>query len=200
MATSPIICENIWHVYPGDVLALKETSLEVKAGEVLGIVGQNGSGKTTLVKHFNGLLMPTEGRVIVNGLETHQHSVHTLSQHVGYVFQNPNHQLFATKVRTELAFGPKNVELPPDEIEARVQHATEFFDLEPLLDNHPYRLSFPLRKIVAMASIYAMQPQSLFWMSLLPDKTTKGPTWSVNWSTGYDRMVVRSSSSHTIWL
>ena len=146
------------HLYPGGVLALKETNLSVKAGEVLGVVGQNGSGKTTLVKHFNGLLRPTSGRLLIMGAASAKQPVHLLARHVGYVFQNPNHQLFATSVRAELEFGPANLGLPPEEIKARVAEATEFFELTQLLDRHPYRLAFPLRKLVGMASVYAMGP------------------------------------------
>jgi energy-coupling factor transport system ATP-binding protein len=158
MSQPPIICEHITHVYPGGVLALKETNLEIQRGEVLGVVGQNGSGKTTLVKHFNGLLRPTTGRLLVNGQDSRPLPIHELAGQVGYVFQNPNHQLFASTVLAELQFGPSNLGLSPQEIEARVQQAVEFFDIKDLLDRHPYRLAFPLRKLVAMASIYAMGP------------------------------------------
>jgi energy-coupling factor transport system ATP-binding protein len=153
-----VVCERLVHVYPGGVLALKETNLEIHTGEVLGVVGQNGSGKTTLVKHFNGLLRPSAGRIFVNGQDTQARPVHELARHVGYVFQNPNHQLFASTVQAELRFGPGNLDLPPQEIESRVQQAVEFFGIGHLLETHPYRLAFPLRKLVAMASIYAMGP------------------------------------------
>jgi energy-coupling factor transport system ATP-binding protein len=158
MSQSPIVCDHITHVYPGGVLALKETNLEITAGEVLGVVGQNGSGKTTLVKHFNGLLRPTSGKLLINGEGAKSKPIHELAGKVGYVFQNPNHQLFATTVKAELEFGPTNLGLSPDEIEKRVQQAVEFFDIKHLLESHPYRLAFPLRKLVAMASIYTMGP------------------------------------------
>jgi energy-coupling factor transport system ATP-binding protein len=157
-AADPIVVEHVTHVYPGGVLALKETNLRVRAGEVLGVVGQNGSGKTTLVKHFNGLLRPSSGKLLIMGKDSATQPVHLLARHVGYVFQNPNHQLFATSVQAELAFGPTNLGLPPEEIKARVAEATEFFELAPLLERHPYRLAFPLRKLVGMASVYAMGP------------------------------------------
>ncbi len=158
MTDKIIRCESLWHIYPGDITALKETNLEIQRGEVLGVVGQNGSGKTTLVKHFNGLLKPSKGRVWVDGLDTRESSVNELSRRVGYVFQNPNHQLFATRVDTELSFGPKNIGLSEAQIEQRVQEAADFFAIHNVMDQHPYRLSFPSRKLVAMASIYAMRP------------------------------------------
>ena len=158
MAEHAILCEDLWHVYPGDVIALQNANLAVHKGEILGVVGQNGSGKTTLVKHFNGLLKPTRGRVLIAGQDSSKRPVHELARHAGYVFQNPNHQLFATTVAAELAFGPKNFGLKPKEVEARVADAVEFFDIAPLLEQHPYRVSFPMRKLIAMASIYTMQP------------------------------------------
>lgn len=156
----PIIqVQNLTHIYPtGNVVAIKNISLEIKQGEIVGVIGQNGSGKTTLVKHFVGLLKPTQGKVIINGQDTTPLRVQKIAAHVGYVYQNPNHQLFARTVREELAFGPRNLDLPEDEVNDRVEKATEFFNLQDMLEMHPYRISFPLRKLVGMASIYTMQP------------------------------------------
>jgi energy-coupling factor transport system ATP-binding protein len=156
----PIIkVEDLTHIYPtGQVVAVKDISLEINPGEIVGVIGQNGSGKTTLVKHFIGLLKPTSGKVIVNGKDTAPLRVQQIAANVGYVYQNPNHQLFARTVREELAFGPRNLDLPEDEVNARVEQAVEFFHLEELLELHPYRISFPLRKLVGMASIYTMRP------------------------------------------
>jgi len=156
----PVIkVEDLWHIYSkGNVTALKGVSLEIEPGEIVGIIGQNGSGKTTLVKHFVGLLKPTRGFVYVNGEDTTPLKVQQLAAKVGYVYQNPNHQLFARTVKDELEFGPQNLGLSEEEIEDRVQKAVKFFKLEEYLDLHPYRISFPLRKLVGMASIYTMKP------------------------------------------
>jgi energy-coupling factor transport system ATP-binding protein len=156
----PVIkVENLWHVYPkGNVTALKGISLDINPGEIIGVIGQNGSGKTTMVKHFVGLLKPTKGVVYVNGEDTAPLKVQDLATKVGYVYQNPNHQLFARTVKDELEFGPQNLGLPEDEIKERVDQAVAFFGLEDFLDIHPYRISFPLRKLVGMASIYTMKP------------------------------------------
>src|SRR5690606_24692496 len=114
------------YVYPtGNVVALGGVDLDVDHGEIIGIIGQNGSGKTTLTKLFNGLLKPTEGTVVINGVNTAHHSVQQMAPHVGYVFQNPNHQLFARTVDDELQFGPRNIGVPEDEIRARVDEAIE---------------------------------------------------------------------------
>jgi len=143
----------------GAVLALDGVSLEIPEGQSVGIVGQNGSGKTTLTKLLNGLLKPTSGSIVVDGKDTAKNSVQQMSSTVGYVFQNPNHQLFAPSVTAELAFGPTNLKLPPEEIAERIAHALEFFDIKQYAEMHPYRLSFPLRKLVGIASVFTMGPK-----------------------------------------
>jgi energy-coupling factor transport system ATP-binding protein len=158
MADSVIVCENLWHIYPGGILALQEANLKIDSGEIVGVIGQNGSGKTTLVKHFNGLLKPTRGKVLVKGMDTAGMRIQQLARNVGYVFQNPNHQLFARTVEAELEFGPRNLGVPEEEVIERREKAIEFFRLEEFRLNHPYRIGFPLRKLVGMASIYTMRP------------------------------------------
>lgn len=154
-----VVVDHLTHIYPrGNVLALDDVSLSIEPGEIVGVVGQNGSGKTTLSKHLNGLLKPTSGTVTVNGVVTTNRKVQELAAHVGYVFQNPNHQLFASTVEDDLAFGPQNLGLSPDEVAERVERAIEFFGLEPVRKLHPYRISFPLRKLVGIAGIYTMRP------------------------------------------
>jgi energy-coupling factor transport system ATP-binding protein len=154
-----VVVDHLTHVYPrGNVMALEDVSVSIGRGEIVGVVGQNGSGKTTLSKHLNGLLKPTSGRVVVNGIDTAGKRVQELAAHVGYVFQNPNHQLFATTVEADLAFGPRNLGLAEDEVQARVERAIEFFGLQHVRELHPYRISFPMRKLVGIAGIYTMQP------------------------------------------
>lgn len=159
MAENLIVCDHLWHTYAGEITAIRDVTLTIRSGEVVGIIGQNGSGKTTLVKHFNGLLKPTQGTVTVDGMDVASHGVHVLSRVAGYVFQNPNHQLFATSVDEELAFGPTNLGLEEGAVKDAVEHAVEFFNLERHRKTHPYRLSFPMRKMVALAAVYAMQPK-----------------------------------------
>jgi energy-coupling factor transport system ATP-binding protein len=152
------------YVYPtGNVVALGGVDLKVDHGEILGIIGQNGSGKTTLTKLFNGLLKPTAGKVVINGVDTNGHTVQQMAAHVGYVFQNPNHQLFARTVQAELEFGPRNIGVPEDEIAERVAEAIEFFGLTGVIEEHPYRVSFPIRKLVGIASIVTMRPSILIF-------------------------------------
>lgn len=159
--SEPIIrCEDVWHIYStGNVVAVRDINLRIDRQEIVGIIGQNGSGKTTLVKHFNGLLKPTKGTVYIDGKDTGPLRVQTLAETVGYVYQNPNHQLFARTVVDELEFGPRNLGLSEEEISERREQAIEFFGLEAYRDRHPYRIGFPLRKLVGMASIYTMKPK-----------------------------------------
>lgn len=156
-----VAIENVGFAYPGGVVALDAISLEIARGTGLGVVGQNGSGKTTLAKHLNGLLRPTTGRVVVEGLDTARHPVRALARHVGYVFQNPGHQLFARTVAAELAFGPRNLGVSADEIDARIAAVAETLDLADVLTVHPYRLPLPIRKLVTIASVLTMSPRVL---------------------------------------
>uniref|UniRef100_A0A7C1PM07 ABC transporter ATP-binding protein n=1 Tax=Thermofilum pendens TaxID=2269 RepID=A0A7C1PM07_THEPE len=103
---------DLYYTYPGGVEALKGVNLEVYHGEVLAIMGENGAGKTTLVKHFNGILKPSRGQVLVKGIDTRHASVAELSRIVGFVFQNPDHQLFADTVYEEVAFALRNFGYP----------------------------------------------------------------------------------------
>ena len=111
MNETKIVCNSLSHTYPNGVEAVADVNVSIEQGEVISVVGQNGSGKTTLVKHFNGLLKPTTGNVMVGDLDTLENSVGLLARSVGYVFQNPNHQIFAASVKEELSFGLKNIEL-----------------------------------------------------------------------------------------
>jgi len=159
MAEPIVVCKDLWHTYSGGIVALQKVNLSIQKGEIIGVVGQNGSGKTTLVKHFNGLLKPTQGIVLVDGEDTAPLKIQYLSKKVGYVFQNPNHQLFARTIELELQFGPENQGLTAEAVIERREKAIEFFGLQDIRQSHPYRIGFPLRKLVGMAAIYTMQPK-----------------------------------------
>lgn len=151
-----ITIDNLSFRYPNGVLALRGISLEIGAGEQVAIIGQNGAGKTTLVKHLNGLLLPSEGRVLIGDWDTRQHSVAKLAQRVGYVFQNPDEQLFTKTVADEVAFGPRNLGYSESRIQALVEDALNLTQLQALRTANPYDLSPTWRKMVAVASILAM--------------------------------------------
>ncbi|MCL4424236.1 MAG: ATP-binding cassette domain-containing protein [Firmicutes bacterium] len=153
-----LVASNLSHTYPNGAQALKGVTLTVKDGEFIGLIGQNGSGKTTLVKHFNGLLRPTGGSLTFRGRDTKTMPASLLSASVGYVFQNPDHQIFANTVYDEVAFGPRNLKRPPKLVDEQVRRAVAFMDLEPYLLEHPQSLSRGQRQRLAIAGVLAMQP------------------------------------------
>jgi energy-coupling factor transport system ATP-binding protein len=147
---------SLTFTFPSGITALSEVSLDIPAGAGVGVVGQNGAGKTTLVKHLNGLLRPTSGSVRVGDWETRQHSVAQLATRVGYVFQNPDDQLFQSTLRAEIIFGPKNLGYPTERAESAAQAALELVELTHAADSHPYDLTPGERKRAALASVLAM--------------------------------------------
>src|SRR5215207_87093 len=154
--------------YGEPVIELEGVDLTVRRGEFLAILGQNGSGKTTLVKHFNGLLKPTEGTVLAGGEETVKQGLRRLGQTVGYVFQNPDHQIFSDTVFDEVAFGPKIRDMDEGEIEERVQEALAAVSLDGRGDEDPFGLTKGERQRVAVASVLAVRPEVL----ILDEPTT----------------------------
>ncbi len=147
---------NLHFSYPTGLQALIGISLTVESGEQVAIVGQNGAGKTTLVKHLNGLLQPTSGYVRIGDWDTKEHSVAKLAKRVGYVFQNPDEQLFSKNVGTEVAFGPRNLGFSAEQVEGQVKDALAMTELSDKTETNPYDLSPTWRKMVAIASILSM--------------------------------------------
>lgn len=156
-----ISTQGLVHVYEAGTLALRGVSIEIRRGDFLALIGQNGSGKTTLVKHFNGLLRPTQGTVTVLGLDASRASVRELSTKVGYCFQNPDHQICTDSVKKELEFGPRNLELPEEEIQKRVKEVSDAIGLERMLNDNPFNRSKGERQRIAVASVLTMKPDVL---------------------------------------
>jgi energy-coupling factor transport system ATP-binding protein len=156
-----IEAQQISYAYPNKVEALKGVSLTIKDGEFVAIMGQNGAGKSTLVKHFNGLLKPSQGKVLVDGVETTKSSVAALARNVGFVFQNPDHQLFSETVEEEIAFALKNFGFKSEIVEQRVTWALNLLSLTQYRKTSPFLLSGGERKRVALASVLAWDPQTL---------------------------------------
>jgi len=158
---SPFIqVNNLDFTYPDGTKALENINASVNIGEFIALIGQNGSGKTTLSKLLNGLYKPTSGDVIVDRLNSKTTPIVQMVRRVGYVFQNPDHQLFNNNCWDEIAYGPRNIELPEDEVKIRVEEATKVVGLpEIYFEEHPFFLSKGLRQRVAIASILALRPQ-----------------------------------------
>jgi energy-coupling factor transport system ATP-binding protein len=158
--------------FPDGTEAIKGVNLEVRNGEFLAIIGQNGCGKTTLVKQFNGLLRPTEGDVVVEGINTKEATIARLSRMVGYAFQNPDHQIFSTSIFDEIAFGLRNLGFPESETAGGVKKALASMRLEGREKDNPLFLAKGERQRVAIASVLVMSPHVL-----VLDEPTTGQDW-----------------------
>lgn len=160
--------KNVDFIYnegvPGEVYALKDVNLKIGSHEVIGLIGQTGSGKSTLVQLLNGLLIPTRGDVIVDGINTRDKAKRrNIRFKVGLVFQYPEHQLFEESIAKDIAFGPKNMKLEEDEIDRRVKESMGKvgLDYETYKDVSPFEISGGQQRRVAVAGIISMNPKVL---------------------------------------
>ena len=145
-----------------DKYALKGVNLEVKKGEFLVVLGHNGSGKSTIAKHINALLLPSEGKVIVDGLDTSdENNLWNIRSKAGMVFQNPDNQLVATIVEEDVAFGPENLGIEPKEIRRRVDESLDRVGMSEYKRHAPHLLSGGQKQRVAIAGVLAMQPECI---------------------------------------
>ena len=156
-----ISLENVSFKYPSGELVLQSVNLSIDSGQFVAIMGENGAGKTTLAKHLNGLLKPTEGKVLVDGEDTRKKSVAALSRKVGLVFQNPDHLLFSETVRDEVAFALRNFGYSNEIIQKQVSKTLEALDLMSYADTSPFLLSGGERKRAALAAVLAWEPDYL---------------------------------------
>jgi energy-coupling factor transporter ATP-binding protein EcfA2 len=153
--------DGLAHRYPNGVEALRGVSLRFRPGEAVAILGQNGSGKTTLAKHLNGLLRPDRGDVRLDGRSTRSVRVDELAATVGFVFQNPDDQLFERTVEREASFGPRNLGWDASTIRRMVERSLDAVGLSDVVDTNPYDLDLSRRKLVSLASVLAMNPAVL---------------------------------------
>ena len=162
MSSEPIVrISGLFHSYEEGVPALDGVDLEIADNALVAVIGQNGSGKTTLAKHLNGLLRPTSGRVTVAGQDTATTPVARLALTVGYVFQNPDHQIFSGTTREEIGFGLRNLGLGEEVIRERTAESLDVFGLAHCAEVPPAILGYGLRRKVTVASVYAMRPPVL---------------------------------------
>lgn len=164
----PITLNHVSHVYqrgtPFEWRALDDVCLEIPEGQFWGIIGATGSGKSTLIQHMNGLLKPTSGKVLVDGIDLASRGadLKQVRRKVGLVFQYPEHQLFGETIYEDVAFGPRNLKLGADEVERRVLRAMQLVGLdESFRDRSPFGLSGGQARRVALAGVLAMEPKVL---------------------------------------
>ncbi|MHB9111937.1 MAG: energy-coupling factor ABC transporter ATP-binding protein [Thermoleophilia bacterium] len=153
--------ENLEFTYPGGAHALDGISLDVPEGSFLAIMGANGSGKSTLLKHLNGLLTAQSGSVRIAGIEVNRKSFDEVNRLVGFVFQDPNDQIFAPTVREDIGYGPRNLGLDEDETARRVEKAAAQVAIADLLDRPIHHLSYGQKKRLSIAGVLAMEPKVL---------------------------------------
>jgi len=164
-----IIIENLTHVYmpktPFETIALDNVNLELEEGKFYALIGHTGSGKSTLIQHLNGLLKPTSGKIIIDGIDiTDKKTVMSeVRKRVGLVFQYPEYQLFEETIAKDIAFGPKNLGLSEEEVSKRVKRAMEMvgLDYEKFKDLSPFEISGGQKRRVAIAGVVAMEPKVL---------------------------------------
>jgi energy-coupling factor transport system ATP-binding protein len=166
-ASAILEVRDLHHRYADGREALAGVSLAIGWGEFVALIGRNGSGKTTLAKHLNGLLAPSTGQILLDGRDVGGQPLEQVAQRVGYVFQDPDHQLFAATVGDEVAFGPRNLRLPPAEIETRVAEALAAVGLAER-EADPFVLDKGARQRLAVASVLALRPDVL----ILDEPTT----------------------------
>lgn len=148
---------DLTHIYSSQVTALKGINLEIPRGDCLAIIGENGAGKTTLAKQLNGLLKPSQGEVWIGKHNTAKLTPAKTARYVGYAFQNPDQQLFASKVLDEVRFGPSNLGYSAQEITDFTYQALAAVGLEDEMEKHPYDLHLSDRKLLSLAAVLAMQ-------------------------------------------
>ncbi len=162
----PIKIENLYYTYMGggpfEKNALHDVNIEINDGSFIGIIGHTGSGKSTLIQHFNGILKPTKGQVVINGIDTKQKNLKELRRQVGIVFQYPEHQLFEETVKKDISFGLLKLGISQNEIDERVMAAIQSVGLdESVLEKSPFEISGGQKRRVAIAGVVAMMPQIL---------------------------------------
>ncbi|MBR5496314.1 MAG: energy-coupling factor transporter ATPase [Oscillospiraceae bacterium] len=185
--------ENLTHTYsadtPFEVAAIEDINLQIEQGEFVGVIGHTGSGKSTLIQHLNGLLKPNEGKVYIDGEDIFSDKKTLVATRfkVGLVFQYPEYQLFEETVYADIAYGPKNMGLSEQEVDASVKEAAEFVGISPeLLSKSPFELSGGQKRRVAIAGVIAMKPKVL-----ILDEPTAGLD-----PKGRDKILDRISAYH----
>lgn len=180
--------KDVHYSYPSGVEALKGVSFRIGHGEKVALLGRNGAGKSTLLLQTNGLLMPASGTVDIGGVKVTRKTLPIVRQSVGMVFQNPDDQLFMPTVEEDVAFGPLNMRLPPEDVEKRVEEALRMVGCEDLRRRQPSRLSGGQRRRVAIATVLSMYPSVL---------VLDEPTSNLDWGAREQLIEILEGFGHT---
>ncbi len=170
-----VFLKDVSFAYPNGFVAIDNVTMEIKKGENVAIVGQNGAGKTTLVKMCNGLLRPTKGEVMIGDMNTKNHTTAQVSRKVGYVFQNPDDQIFHSSVYDEVVFGPKMMKLGDKKVEELVDYALKITGMDVFKNENPYNLPLSTRKFITIAAVIAMDTEVMIF-----DEPTAGQDFEGN--------------------
>lgn len=153
--------KGLKYTYPDGTVALKDINLDIEKGKKVAILGSNGSGKSTLLQHLNGLIIPQEGRIKINGIEVNKENLNEIRRKLGFVFDNPDNQLFATTVFEDVAFGPRNLKLEESVVFNRVDKVLSIVGIKELMEKQPHNLSLGQKRKAAIAGVLAMEPEVL---------------------------------------
>lgn len=186
---------NLKYAYSDGTVALENINLKIQEGDFVALIGQNGCGKTTLSKCLNGIFKPTNGEVFIDDLDVSQKGINReLVKKIGYVFQNPDHQLFNSTVYDEIAYAPRNIKLSEDEVDLRVKEAAKISGVkEELFKNHPFFLVKGLRQRVAIASILSLKPKII-----IVDEPTTGQDYKQSLEVMEFLRMLNKDYGHTI--
>ncbi|GKX31789.1 ABC transporter ATP-binding protein [Vallitalea longa] len=154
---------NVTFAYPNGFVAVDEANININKNENVAIIGQNGAGKTTTVKMFNGLLKPTKGDVLIGDMNTKDYTTAQISRKVGYVFQNPDDQIFHSTVYDEVVFGPRMMKIEKEKLTEIVDYALDITGLSEVSKENPYNLPLSIRKFVTIAAVIAMDTEVMIF-------------------------------------
>lgn len=155
--------EGLKYKYPDGTLALKDINLAIERGKKVAILGANGSGKSTLLQHLNGLILPQQGSIKIDGVEVEKKNLRKIRKNIGFVFDNPDNQLFATTVFEDVAFGPRNLNIVEDTVITTVEKVLSLIGIDNLKEKQPHNLSLGQKRKAAISGVLAMEPEILIF-------------------------------------
>ncbi|MDX9742035.1 MAG: ABC transporter ATP-binding protein [Gammaproteobacteria bacterium] len=182
--------DDVHFNYPDGHQVLKGLSCRIHEGEKVALIGPNGAGKSTFMSHLNGVQLPVSGRVVIDGVDVRKETLKQVRRKVGIVFQDPDDQLFCPTVFDDVAFGPLNLGLPREQIDARVQEALEVVGLQGFEERSSFHLSFGERKRLALATVLSYQPEILVFDEPSTNMDPLNRRNLINWLRNTDRTIL----------